>query len=302
MKKLFYVAAVIAMSLLCYACSQDQEPVQSNGQSEEQQLAFDNLYADIALLNAQFGVDNASISRGGGRRRFWSIFGADLLGGILGCRVNLFFGFYWGVFSSITAVVATEPEIEDQYRYRPARTTASYVSANTENATLGLLDSLGYYHNQVICDLYDQYGDALFTLDELTRETVVLEAIQPYIGENTSSYANIAVTEKYNLNQLVLNMNSENLDETFQAAIAMAPTISNELNIVKNYCETLQYFESDQDLILYSIAHDNLVRASDIDADAQELILAGTAIGGNSAIMWEKEPIVPGLEIGDELP
>lgn len=299
MKKILCVVAVVATLIICDACSQEQHEKAIDEKIEKQEAAFKDLRAEIAALNAQFGLEPNPASRGRGFRRFWKIFGSDLLGGIFGCRINPLIGFFCGVSASITAATATEPETEDQLVWRPIRTTASYVSSNTTDATLGFLDSLGYYHNQVICDLYEQYGENLFTFDELTKESVIMQAIQPYVNENVSSYATIAVTEKYNIHQLLLNMDEDNLDETFEAAMALAPSISNELSVVKNYCATLQYFESDAELLQYSVAHDNLVRASDIDADAQALILAGSAIGGNSAILWDKVPFEDGLEAGD---
>ncbi|MBR5850237.1 MAG: hypothetical protein IKZ12_04165 [Alistipes sp.] len=286
MKKTFFVIVVFAVLLGCYACSEEQGNCQENS-LHEQQAAYDNLYAEITLLNEQFGVGETAVARSGVRRRFWKIFGADLLGGVLGCRLHPIAGFFLGVNASIIAAADTRVESDGLMLWTPSR-AASYVSSTTTDSTLGMLDSLGYYHNQVICDLYDQHGEQLFSYDEAIREDLIMQAIRGYVNDSFFAHPPLAVTVKQDVTQLVNAMEADNIDAIFAAAIALTPDIENELRVVKNYCETLQYFESDEALIQYSIAHDNLIRASDLDADAQALILAGSSIGGNSAGMWDK--------------
>ncbi len=287
--KYFYSFLIIAfVVILGFACTQEKNYIEPA--KTEEQKAFEELQIKIEALNAEFGVSDlgtrANYSK---RKRIWRIFGADLIGGLLGYIKGNFLGaLRWGGGSSIAAAKKYNNEPSGDTIYVPERALNGFAvgdMANETDATMSRLDSIGYYHNQIICDLYDEYGLTLFDMNESTYEQLIDQRAQVYAHGSNSNSTGVVIDEAA-VNDLLANMEDDNIAETFETLNEILPEYVQEFQIVQEYCETIITFDSDEELIQYAQAHNNLLQASTISEYAKSLIGAGTGTGTGSIIIW----------------
>lgn len=294
MKKIcIYVAIAIAL-VAGYACTQEEKEVKI---TKTEQAAFDDLCVQIAALNASYGVDDASRADKTNKkkkRRFWKIFGADLAGTLDG--VDITWGKYtWikmlicGVKASvdegnaINKAAAADPELT---AYRPVKSVMDNpntfeIEALPNEPTL--LDSLGYYHNEIICYLYAQHGDDLMTYDEAALDEKIRRQVAIYTGDmNALTVEGLRPDYK----EVLSAISEDNLEQTFTALRTIRPHIANELTVVQEYCSALTQFETDEEIVAYTKAYNGLVAISNIMEGSKQFIKGATLIGGHSAIMW----------------
>lgn len=306
MKKVLIWLSVLAFAIVAYACSQEEDV---EVQNKTEQEAFEDLRLQIAMLNAQFGVEDfeTRANNNGRWKRRWRIFGADLLGGFLGYIKGRFLGsLFTGVRYSLIAAKKYKVENTENQMYIPVRSMNSFANVSidgAEDAKMNRLDSIGYYHNQVICDLYDEYGMELFDFDEQTCLPLIEAEAQKYAHSDEIISAEV-ISEGEQMFSLLDEMDDDDIAATFVTLKEYYPGYSEEFDIVQNYCETLTTFETDAELIEYARAHHNLLLASTISEYSKSLIGAGTGIGAGSIVIWNPilKPIVGDGELEPELP
>ncbi len=310
MKKICMLVAVAIALVAGFACTQEEKQVKLV--KTEKQMAFEELQLRIDALNAEFGVGDGN-SRGfwSTLKKIWKVVKADAVGAVVGdavaSKVNLDAG--WGIVvavcngveSSIKAADEVAQTTEGEKKYVPERTLNNFEDLFEEGVVPTQLDSVGFYHNHIICDLYDTYGDDLYTMDEAMREGLVVQYARKYLDFSESITKLPELEELNTLNQIVLDMDEENMDASFEAIGQLLPNCVEELQVVENYCRTLITFESDEELILYTKAHNNIVLDSELSEYSKELVKIGTNVGIYSSGLWtpkkgellDDEPIEP---------
>lgn len=310
MKKICMLVAVAIALVAGFACTQEEKQVKLV--KTEKQMAFEELQLRIDALNAEFGVGDVN-SRGfwSTLKKIWKVVKADAVGAVVGdavaSKVNLDAG--WGIVvavcngveSSIKAADEVAQTTEGEKKYVPERTLNNFEDLFEEGVVPTQSDSVGFYHNHIICDLYDTYGDDLYTMDEAMREELVVQYARKYLDFSESITKLPELEELNTLNQIVLDMDEENMDASFEAIGQLLPNCVEELQVVENYCRTLITFESDEELILYTKAHNNIVLDSELSEYSKELVKIGTNVGIYSSGLWtpkkgellDDEPIEP---------
>lgn len=305
MKRIFLLMAVAIALIAGFACSQEETEVKI---SKTEQAAFDELRMQIAALNASYGVDEASRADKTNKKkkgRVLAVVSSDLTGA---CDAfDLTWGpLFWlkmlikGVQASVdTASELYEESLEDQEAtsYVPVK---AYDNPNTiwpeglpHNPTL--LDSVGYAHNEIIVDLYRRFGDDLYTFDEQTRLSHIRQQTAIYTGDNRALTVPGLRTD---FNNILKTMRDDNIEESYSAFIRIRPHITNELLVLKEFSYALSQFESDEEILEYTQAHNGLIMISDIMEGSKQFIKAATQIGCYSTLMWKP---VNSLTDGDEI-
>ena len=294
MKKICMLVAVAIALVAGFACTQEETEVKI---SKTEQAAFDELRMQIAALNASYGVDEASRADNTNKKkkgRFLAIVNADLTGAGDAFDINLG-PFFWikmlvkGVQASVnTASELYGESLENQEvtSYVPVK---AYDNPNTiwpeglpHNPTL--LDSVGYAHNEIIVNLYRRFGDDLYTFDEQTRLSHIRQQTAIYTGDNRALTAPGLRTD---FNNVLKALTDENIEESYSALIQIRPHMTNELLVLKEFCYALSQFESDEEILEYTQAHNGLIMISDIMEGSKEFIKAATLIGSHSTLMWK---------------
>lgn len=314
MKKICMLVAVAIALVAGFACTQDEKQVKLV--KTEKQMAFEELQLRIDALNAEFGVGDVN-SRGfwSTLKKIWKVVKADALATVTAeaIKEEAIGGLLWGeagaiVIAVVNGVDASADEASAQFqqskgeqKYVPERTLNNFEDLFEEGVVPTQLDSVGFYHNHIICDLYDTYGDDLYTMDEAMREGLVVQYARKYLDFSESITKLPELEELNTLNQIVLDMDEENMDASFEAIGQLLPNCVEELQVVENYCRTLITFESDEELILYTKAHNNIVLDSELSEYSKELVKIGTNVGIYSSGLWtpkkgellDDEPIEP---------
>lgn len=286
------------------ACSQDEdlavverEEKQQEALAEQiQEEAFAELRENIAALNAKFGIDVSRANSNGNEigKKVKDVVVADIAGAMGGAnapgKLKTFVKMLLhGVRASIDKALEIEKSAAsnpDMVVYRPVKSVnhnlnTFYPEGFPENPTL--LDSIGFAHNEIICDLYAFYGDRLVTLDETNLDLAVRRQVATYANDSGALTAP-QLDDEFRF--VLQNLNNVNIEQSFARMAELRPQLANELVIVKEYSLALAQLGSDAEVIAYTQQHNGLLSVSNIVDTSKKFIQGVTLVGGNSALMW----------------
>lgn len=270
----FFLFVLIAIS----SCNKDKTEEKAP-HSPEIMTAFENLKIDLNDFNAEFFKDHPQVQTRG--KGWWKyVVGADLTGAAA-------FGFHpasWvlGAFMSILTVSAiNEPdsviadvteEIDD---YMP-----------DDEPDWDYVDNAGYYHNRVILDFFEEYGDAAISVPtEEMIEFVKNKAIEYGVDESDLD----VFTTEYVTGQAEIIIEAivdECIEDAFEELDDIYPDIEPELGIIEMYVVGLSLVNSVEQQAIYTETFTNKVKEAKLPKKSELIIRRAISVGNGSNRLW----------------
>ena len=238
--------------------------------------AFVELSETLNRFNDTYGINKET--KGWVRKTLLS----DLSGFFWGSLVHPGIGLFTGIGASVLCFpffYISRDEAED-----------SGISLNQKamiptDGPLSEYNDFGYIHNSIIMKLYEEDNTFSYTW---SREKL-FDRIDYWLRFYPRRYQQVD-REKFNeIIDNVIAMRSMSIDDTFESLSQKAPDKREELQIIKEYCLSLDAIENAQTLEQYTKGFNDIVWNSDITDESKETIISSVSVAGNSCLLWEEK-------------
>jgi hypothetical protein len=297
MKNLINYAVLFGFILAFSACSKEEEQgiKQENAVSIEQ--SFSDLNSQLATYNQEF-LENNPIPPSFLKRinfnwgKIIKAIKADASGAVTGSTIGGTTGaIVGGVLYSLSEIFEKKPDTStptpgnDNDNGSDKAVTSSGNSYNFGVSTGFIADEVGYYHNLIIERLLNNEPD-------LSNKTQ-LEIINLIINEAGKFGFNFPTTQipllQENLvaDRYILEQYSD--DEIISSLIMRYPNLSNELNVVGVFLNTISQYYGNEDVIIeYTEGVINILENSEIPESSESTIRSSISVGANSSLLWRE--------------
>lgn len=286
MKKVYLVIFMAVVTFVAYSCTQDDVQKSVPQVDPTIQTAFDDLNDELSIIDMQF--PDAPMTRRGGR--FWRIFGADFFGGLLGWFLHPVVGVISGVSASCAAAHDFN-RYNQTVAYVPNERYVYELQMEQQSITLNGIDSIGIMHNKIICELYDEQGDAFFLLDKEQMDKLILQKVEKYYGKVSDVKLQQLPELEKKVNQTVELMDAESMDASFNKAVELLPEYKNEILVTKTYCKKMNSLPTEESRLEYDKQFKKVLTDSKIPSESKDVILSSTRIASNSNVMWHEKSL-----------
>jgi hypothetical protein len=269
------------MILGTVSCSKNEDKVLT---PEEKEIAVETLKGDLSQLNLQmFG--NEPQTRGNWWRYLLTA-AADAGVTIASCG-----NWGWGISASILVWTVTKRESNANTNSTQSQSLLSADISMSylvdESWSFDISDEAGYYHNKVINNLYQEYGESLFDLP-------AVELVRLVNAEVALESKGLFVVPESELNQMVADLqmltdmyvNAIDLDAYINSLKTYNPSKSEELDVLKVSLEGFQYLNPEADNGQYISRVMNIIDNSSVDATFKGEIKAGISVANASTRLW----------------
>lgn len=272
MRFLRYFIVVVSL-VFVWSCNKQE---QSYEETVIQEQAFNQLESDLLAYSTDFGIPEGTKAGGLFWRRFAMTVGADLGGAAVGSVLGFLGAIFGAIFSSAYSVIGYSAE---------AAPSSVVNNLYHDEYNLSSADSVGYLHNKIIYDIYNEDPDKFenYTADELYE--VTYRHVEKYYTIGNS----IDKNEIIDNSKAVVSIaeSSVDSDEMFAELKKIAPGKDSELEIVQLYFDNISIIQDDTDLLKeYSEGFTDIVKAADISDGAKDVIVSTIGVAGNSAMLW----------------
>jgi hypothetical protein len=283
MKKIIDLFVLLSVVLLVACSNNEVYPDETVSVKTDYSKEFADLNAQLEVFNQENGGPSL---RGWGR--WWKIIAADAMGAAVGAGVS---GGNAGVAVGLGAYASYQMWNNTggyQVSYDDGNDAEIAVIINSSDARV---DSVGYYHNVILSNLFDEYGDELFTKSRNTIINLICEELSEL---NTSVTAETISLIK---NNSQLNKISAIIDKTkntdiddiglLDKSITYYPELASELNVVKSYFNTIKSIASNEKIESYSNGFAQIVSNSQIPTASVKSINSSLSVAVNSNLLWK---------------
>lgn len=279
MKKIIIaLSSALFLLVFIFACTNTEKESVEKPQDQAQTEAFNSLNNSIDELNLSYPASTDTRARG----RFWrflkKLVVGDGLGGLIGCRGGLIGFITGGVIGSL--LISVIPDEQMKPDPKSVRTLTEEVSV------YDAADTLGLRHNEIICDIFDEYGNTLATMSERELATVVIEKVSQYydMTSDAPSIDDVLLMGQKTL-PIALAID-EDAEEGFKLLEQELVGHENEVQVVKKYYNKLTELAGQEEIIDYSNQFNQIVDESSIPEESKVAIGGVVSIATNSSILW----------------
>lgn len=281
MKKIIIVLSLLLVLPLFSFCSENSEKqnelVPSTTMSAKDSLAFVDLSAALKNYNEEFEIQPET--KGKFWRKFTAFCACDLFGYIIGSGMPPM-GLMLGIMSSISSTFcdfSTKADITNNIVLN------SDYNIYPSTLTLNSCDSIGLLHNQIIYDIYNENPDMFNSYSEAQIFNLVLQKVRNYYP----SVTNVSYDDCHSHVTTIINlMRGNDIDNSFIKMDSLMLGESNELSIVKSYCQSITTLDDDECLKNYSTGFRQIVLESEIPTSSKQLIQSSISVAGSSELLW----------------
>lgn len=142
-------------------------------------------------------------------------------------------------------------------------------------------ENLGYYHNRVICELFEEKPEVFS--DKETFVTAVVEKLNEIGVETPTSEINNICSQ---LDSYKTNILNESNDVMFDNIIALKPEKADEINIMRSYFNNVTKYTTAAEIKEYSQNVKNIIAQSAVSAEAKTEMIANVSVGEASSLLW----------------
>jgi hypothetical protein len=272
MKKLVSTAILFSIILVFSACSNEetdapQAIVKTETFTNEANFTqqFADLNSQLQTLNQQYPVFQEGELRGKSFKEIMVIVLADVEGFVKGYASsgNWLIAVFNGAIASIKAA-------EGSFAISSAAPPS--LVPLSPNLTIG--DSIGYFHNNIIADLFVEYPDIQTQSDDLLLQKIT---------EKAKKYGFNATKEEY---RLLGELQSANPKNSFKLFKQLYPKESESIDIIESYANNIAKFSSEKEVLKYTTEFRDIVINSKIPKSSVNLIKGGITVGMNSNALW----------------
>ena len=240
-------------------------------------IAFDELNAQLLQLN-----DVGPIWRW-----FKRIVLGDFLGAILGTAIlpgSVISGVVGAIYGSICAA---------QFTYStevgaPSEPIEVTVNPNINTSSLQSAINSGYLHNLVIYEIYEDYGNNIYTMNDNTLRTKIAEYVGRYvlITNNVENVFLTNITHKMFLNYVNENYDILSTEMVFNDLSNLYPNISNELETLSIFGNHYAELTSVSTRNSYTNSFISTVNSSSISTISKNIIISSVSTANRSSQLW----------------
>ena len=294
MKKLIVYSMFIVLSIVSCSKSNHTNNIDDTSVALEVNHEYNELLTELEEYNSNFSVETRFTSRPGG---FWRRLGrvalADCIGYLGGSFMGPVAGLGFGVFNSAKAATI---EIISAIMTRSVTSevilSKDLLYTNVPLDDLESCDLVGEMHNQILDAIYVEYPECFETFTDEQWINVITEKISEFFPDEQVVDIHSYLDESKETVDIIMNPDND-IDTAFNTLIARMPSRSNELEVVRTYCKTINSIEENQGVIDYSDGFREIVVESDINDDSKQYIQSAISVAGNSQLLWSecvKEP------------
>lgn len=279
------LSAIAVTSFILISCS-SEEPAKETNNTTTMPIEYANLSIALDDFSTKFENEHQTApTTRGFFSKLWKAFKADVF---VSCRKNLG---EWEATTgiSIGASNAAWKQLskDDNMDYSSLSPKAkAEIDLMLENAKGKINNSgldLGALHNAAILTIIKNEKGSATSLNEIASNSI--EALKE-LGVNTN-HINISEINK----ELSIFMNeiyNDNDDILCERFIKYYPEATNELSIIKKYCNTAMKLQNENDLKDFTAGYQEIVKKSHIE-DVSKLTIERTlSIAPSSAQLWNK--------------
>lgn len=300
-KKNVTVATIVLTSfiiLLFFGACSSNEYIPNEEKKIETNDAYTSLSRKLDLYNQSYlMVNSCPQTRGWWSKWNWFnnrgkyIISCDALGARIGSRWGGW-GFLGGAVgaSLIAALCNREYQIEtfdEKFTCELQDNTIAVAPAddNISNHQTFILDSVGYYHNEIILSIErrnpDIYNQKLNTDEVMSIVSGEMKAL------NFSMPDEAIIKEVfYETSTLVPNKDVFLSEETFVAHIeSVKPEYVQDYKIISDYLTTTQMIAK-ENIQEYTEGVVKVVQESELCKEEKQALVGSILVGGNSALLW----------------
>lgn len=248
-------------------------------------IAFDELNAQLLQLNDVYPAEIQS--RGPIWRWFKRIVLGDFLGAILGTAIlpgSVISGVVGAIYGSICAA---------QFTYStevgaPSEPIEVTVNPNINTSSLQSAINSGYLHNLVIYEIYEDYGNNIYTMNDNTLRTKIAEYVGRYvlITNNVENVFLTNITHKMFLNYVNENYDILSTEMVFNDLSNLYPNISNELETLSIFGNHYAELTSVSTRNSYTNSFISTVNSSSISTISKNIIISSVSTANRSSQLW----------------
>lgn len=296
MKKILLYVMFIVMCVA--SCTKNSKTSEVNDLQEIPVInqQYSDLFAELEQYNSDFNVETRFSSlKGGFWRRLGRVALADCMGylggSFLGPGAGLGFGIFTSAMAAITEIITV---IETRSVTTDVTLSKDLLYTNVAFDDLESCDLVGEMHNQILDEIYAEYPECFETFTEEQWINVITAKINELFPEEQSIDINSYIDESKETIEIILNPDND-LDAAFNTLKERMPLRSNELEVIRTYCETINSIEENQGVMDYSDGFRQIVIESDINDDSKQYIQSAISVAGNSQLLWSecvKEPVL----------
>lgn len=289
----WYMLLLVAGICAFVSCSKPMEPEQPVVPTEtmtrsalDEQLAYDQLLQQLDSLNAAYASDTPMMQYAAGAKptrfkRILRVVLADALGAVIGCctPAPIVGGAIGGVLASVAAA--------------KCKNSTFTISINGWNLSVSEYinetngdeyDETSRCHNELVTYVLERYTtDQLVNMTESELFYAIMRAYTEcgyQLDENFNSYL-MPIPTIYNVYD-----ETDNYPLFLNKLATQRPTISNQCQVMKTYCDGMNRIDESQCLD-YHIDFRNTVQASNISASAKQNLRLCIGVGYGSANLWD---------------
>lgn len=282
MKKKFFSIFVLGVLALCiYACSGMEGNKVAEQEEYAAEVAFDELTNRIAALDMQY-VGSDPQTRG----RFWNFFkrlvGCDAGGAALGAGGGFIGAIVGAILGSIMGVSIY---VHEQSVCMSIQNANQEIAAQLE--LYDAADTVGLIHNQIISEIFNEKGEAIYSLSQNDLKELILDKVEKHCGPISLPIMEELSELDANVQKMIKVFQDEDLEASMTAIVDLIPERQNEIMILDKYYSKLKELSSDQEVVEYTNKFNQLVDDSAISKDSKDFIGSAVSVGANSNLLWD---------------
>ena len=284
-------------SFLLVSCSNDKINENIAAVEDETELAFSELTDDIDFYNSELGVIGDPETKG----RFWNflkkLFCCDATGAAIGAGLGssagpggiLLGGLIGGLVGSVTCSGFIFDDTQTLQVGEPAQTiTCVNVGATIYNSieAVDLYDSVGFYHNRIISDIYESSGTEFLSYTEEQIYDLVVHKVKEFFTKQSIKKTMPNLTKYLDYNSTILSY-IEHSDEVglLNYLKELYPSRTGEFMVIFRYLDSISSLAV-SDIPSYHEGFKNILNASNVSVDSKNYISMVTSVAANSAVLW----------------
>lgn len=299
MKKIIFViigiVSVVMFSLFINSCVQEKALERKHEKTEA--VAYAQVQEQIALLNAQYSVnfmpETRGKKKGGFFRRLFQVLKSDLCGAATCAGLGGWGAALGAVSFSMCEILKSDDSIcfpdDDSEDNEEFIVTPGDDTILKEEFLYTTADSVGYFHNKIIFEIYEENEEGFYSMDVDTFMPLVKSKVTKYMSDGfvpNRLLDKITNDVKQKLN-LYINLTENVQMDPIDALEEMELEEEQNIVIVRGFCEAAESLLDDREaLINYTTEFQNIVASSNLSNSSKEFIEVAVSVGGNSGILW----------------
>lgn len=275
MKYIKHIITALIFTTVILSCK-NQHSVKLEEVPLNEQQTFSQLAFDLQTYNAEFEIPMDTKAKG----RFWKCLFrtlcADFGGALLGSQLGPVGAVLGAIISS-----AYSPFMWD----KDESPIVNKCSLYNPGYTMSIADSIGYLHNTIIYDIYEDnpqnFGN--YTLDELYD--ITLNRIGQYYNIDVELNKNEIIGKIQSIiNTVDVNTDLDTILNEFKTITSVQ---NNELEIIRMYIEKISTIEDNDELVrTYNEGFTAIVNESEINGNSKGVIISTASVAGSSKLLW----------------